>query len=359
MPDSSDLWYIRFPDGRVVRAANTGIVRQQLAAGRLPAGTRVRRTPGDEWRRLEHYPEFAANGTALLTGPERRDGQPATIASRLDPALMPLAGVRSLVEELRAALDSALVRSKLLAAGLAGLVLGALAALAALPGFDFGTQPPGLGWILPPIALLTTCWLAVVLARMTYAELSRLRPARLSDALAGCVGPTVNLFVAQGLLAFLFGGLIFGLRWLPGWLLTAGNEQTTEVFAVVAVVMAVLGIVLEAVLWCGLVLLLPLGALVAIEQGSFIKALGLWGRLVRQRRGPLLLAEGLALGFALVVAVPLALLAAGLLSRGVPAEHALATELTLRVLLGLLGSVVLAYLLVANVFIYLHLRYER
>src|SRR5207302_519593 len=102
-----------------------------------------------------------------------------------------------------------------------------------------------------------------------------------------------------------------------------------------------------------------LGGVVVIEQASFLKALGQWGRLVRQRRGPLLLAEGLALGFALVVAVPLALLAAALLTRAVPSEHALATDLTLRVLFGLLGSVILAYLLVANVFIYLHLRYER
>src|SRR5205823_3747467 len=102
-----------------------------------------------------------------------------------------------------------------------------------------------------------------------------------------------------------------------------------------------------------------LGAVVVIEESSFPAALRQWCRLVRQRPGSLLVAEVLALGFALVLAVPLGLLAGALATRADPPELSLAAALTLRVLLGVLGAVVLAYLLVANVFVYLHLRYER
>src|SRR5262249_23806184 len=133
MADTSDLWYIRFPDGRVLRAAGTAVVRQQLAAGRIPPGTRLRRTLDDEWRPVERCPELAdlapeSPGNGASRAAERRDsGSPATIASRLDPAQLGQAGVRTLVEELLGALDSTFVAPKLLAAALVGLFAGALA----------------------------------------------------------------------------------------------------------------------------------------------------------------------------------------------------------------------------------------
>jgi hypothetical protein len=371
MPETTEMWYLRFPDGRVLRAVGTNVVRQQLAAGRLPVGTRMRRSLDDEWRSIDRFPELADlapmpvenGGPARPARTDWRDAvsraAPVTITSRLDPMLLRLPGVRSLVEESLGALDSTMVRSKLLVAALAGLVLGALAALAGLPAFDFGVLPPGLGWLLPVAALLIWSWLAVMLSRMAYVELSRLRPARWRDGLAGCAARTFRLAVAQGLLVVLLAGLIAGLRWLPGWLLTAGNDSTEQAFQAVAGFVVVVGLVLELVLWPALLLLLPLGAVVVVEDASILSALGQWCRLVRQRAGRLLLAEALAVGVGLVIVAPLALLAAALLTRLSAPEFAATAAITQNVLCGLIASVGLAYLVVANVFIYLNLRYER
>jgi hypothetical protein len=356
------MWYIRFPDGRVLRADGAAVVRQQLKAGRLPVGTRLRRSPDDKWQAVERYPEFAdlaPRTVAILPRNGTARPGPATIASRLDPVLLRLAGVRGLVEDLLAALDSTMGRSKLGVTALAGLLLGGLAAVAALPGFDFAISPPGLGWVLLLGALVVWSLLSTMLSRMTYVELSRLRPARWRDGLSRWLESALHLAVAQGLLLVVLGGLIVDLRSLPGWLLDAGSDETMQGYRIAAEVVTVVGMVLEVVLWPLLLLLLPLGALVVVEQYTFPKALREWARLVWQKPGRLVLAEGLALGVGLVIAAPLGLLVSVLATRLAGAEFALAATLTQRVLLGLLGSVVLGYLVVANVFIYLNLRYER
>ena len=59
MSEASDHWYVRFPDGRVVRAANTTVVRQQVTLGKIPPNSSVRRSPEDEWTALEWTREFA------------------------------------------------------------------------------------------------------------------------------------------------------------------------------------------------------------------------------------------------------------------------------------------------------------
>ena len=71
MSEAADFWYIRLPDGQVLRAASTAIVRQHLEAGRIPAGSMVRRTSDGEWVTLGWTREFAdlaakvaANGPA-------------------------------------------------------------------------------------------------------------------------------------------------------------------------------------------------------------------------------------------------------------------------------------------------------
>ena len=59
MSTLNDPWYVRFPDGRVRRAASTEIVRLQLGDGRIPPASLVRRTAEDEWTALQWVPEFA------------------------------------------------------------------------------------------------------------------------------------------------------------------------------------------------------------------------------------------------------------------------------------------------------------
>src|SRR5690349_19800165 len=93
-----DTWYVRFPDGRVVRAANTQVVRQHLSTGQIPLESRVRRSGEDEWSTLDWTREFAdlvpdshpsRIAPSLLVKRELPPfnpsaAQPVSIASRLD-----------------------------------------------------------------------------------------------------------------------------------------------------------------------------------------------------------------------------------------------------------------------------------
>src|SRR5262245_5569986 len=182
MPEVKDLWYVRFPDGRI-RGGTAAVIRQQIASGRVPHACRVRRSGESEWHPIDRIAEFSvdkpgdSNGTA--------SGPPATIASRLDADQLSLAGLRPLLEELFGALDSTFVSRKLKAAAFAGLLLGGLASLTNLPRFGFAAWPPGLGWLLVLAGVVVWSWLAVVLSKMTFVELSRLRPATWSDGLSG------------------------------------------------------------------------------------------------------------------------------------------------------------------------------
>src|SRR5262245_56553459 len=113
MSQASDAWYVRLPDGRVIRARSSEAVRHHLGTGRIPLDSRVRRTPEDEWATLEWTQEFADVYTELLHGAAPTEGAPraagglprrASLASRLDPLQLETVGIRGAVEELLAAL---------------------------------------------------------------------------------------------------------------------------------------------------------------------------------------------------------------------------------------------------------------
>src|SRR5437867_2238587 len=117
MRHSSDPWYVRLPDGRVLRAASTAAVRHHVNAGRVPVDSLVRRSSDEEWVALEWTQEFADLITAPASEPETSTRarsrpenewalpEPAGIASRLDPMRLRTVGVRGMTEELLAALD--------------------------------------------------------------------------------------------------------------------------------------------------------------------------------------------------------------------------------------------------------------
>src|SRR5271167_2705145 len=168
MSEASDPWYVRFPDGRVVRAANTTIVRQQVTSGKIPPTSSVRRSPGDEWTALEWTREFAdlldhfasrrdakraeADEGVDLGGEARHTPENAVtsgLSARLDRTRLPSIGVRGMMHELLAALDSTLVRKKLAAAALAGLCAGlVLAGSAVLPMFPYESAAPWVRWVI-------------------------------------------------------------------------------------------------------------------------------------------------------------------------------------------------------------------
>src|SRR5262249_60664441 len=124
MSQAVDTWYVRLPDGRVLRAASTEVVRRHIDSGRIPATSRVRRSPNEEWAAIDWTEEFAdvvrhraaedaaTDSTANATPVTARAIFKPEIARRYDPRRIKTIGLRGLMEELIAALDNTLHRPK-------------------------------------------------------------------------------------------------------------------------------------------------------------------------------------------------------------------------------------------------------
>src|SRR6516225_7107435 len=87
MRDPSDAWFVRLPDGRVVRAKSTGSVRHHIETGRIPVDSWVRHSPEEDWTTLEWTAEFsdlAGRYRKRTAGQEEADPGPAT-ANRKGP----------------------------------------------------------------------------------------------------------------------------------------------------------------------------------------------------------------------------------------------------------------------------------
>ncbi len=265
----ADFWYVRFPDGRILRAASTAILRQELDAGHIPLGSKVRRAPSDEWVSLAWTEEFAdlveQRPAPSVPNPEpearRRKpvarsspasatpNQSATVGSRLDASRLHLVGVRAYLDELLAALDSTLIAKKLLLGLAAGVVLGGLLALERASWFERESSWLVPAWCLATVGMIVLDFLTGLLTRLTFVELSRLRPAQWSEGLAGSGPSTLQLVLTQMIVGGGAGGLIVLLRWLPHWI-GPGPEGTwtTGPFIAAETTVAV-GMVLEVFLW--------------------------------------------------------------------------------------------------------------
>jgi hypothetical protein len=354
MNDATDTWYVQFPDGRVLRATSRAVLRQQLLSGRIPSGSLVRRSRAEDWVRPEDVPG--------LTEPDHNNArdtfhEPVTVASRVDPAQLRLVGVRPLLAEFVAALDSTLVAKKLIAAALVGLALGALLALSRYPLLP--ALPEALPWALAAVAVLLVAWLTGLLARLTYVELAQMRPARWREGLRGLRRLTVQLALTQGLVLAALAGLFVLLRKLPSWLVFAGDGSrwaATQEALVQTVVVA--GMLIEAVLWPFGALVLLLGPVFVVEQCGAVRALRQWLALLRRDLGRVLLCTGMALAIGALATAPLALPLLTLLLRRPGSRFEEVADAACAVVAGLTLAPLLAYLIVANVFIYLHLRYE-
>jgi hypothetical protein len=123
---------------------------------------------------------------------------------------------------------------------------------------------------------------------------------------------------------------------------------------------AVMQLLLQVALIPLLVCALLLAPILIIEEASVPRALMQWLQLLRQHPNQVFLYEAMALAVAFVVALPFVLpvewAASATPEEGMPA---LATAAVLWLLRGLAFTPALAYLIVSNVFIYLHLRYEQ
>jgi hypothetical protein len=362
MAESPDVWYVRLPDGHVWRAASTAAVRRHLESGHIPLASRVRRSAEHAWSLLSGTREFAdLVPTRARAGPPRR--QPAGPApenrlrrrasqGRVRPA--PTVGVRGGLGELLAALDGALARRRLLGGAAVGLLCAVVWFLARRIRFGEEVWGP-LPWLAAGFAALALGALyAVVVARMLFIELSQFRPATPGELATRLGRNWLWLLLAGVLIGGLFILLIGGLAWLGGRI---QPEGAGEVFlGVVASLRMVLEVLVLPV--AGLALLLA--PIVVFEERSAPRALVQWWALLWQDLSRVFAYEALVVALGVVLSLPLlgpVVLAAWSCSaaelRNPVAEGALA------VLFGLALTPLITYLAVANVYIFLNLRYER
>lgn len=378
----ADFWYIRFPDGRVLRAASTVVLRQELNARRIPLGSTVRRSPSDEWVSLEWTQEFA-DLVEELAARERRDASttpvsaaapissaprhwandsndhPATVGSRLDPERLHLVGVRSYLDELLAALDSALVPKKLLLGLLAGLLLGTLLVLARAVWIDRLDRLPAAAWLLLAAYLIAFNGLAALLIRLSYVELARLRLARWREGWKGLPGLIVWMVVSQLIVCGIVATLIVLLRWLPFWVDPASDEPWNNSQHVLGGMVLVLSMILETLLYPVFFFWWLLPPILVVENCTVWTGLRQWLALLRQHLGRVFLYQTMAVGLGILLTTPLLLLIAPSFAPSFyPPERLQETAQGTRYfLLGLACAPLLAYWITANVFIYLNLRY--
>jgi hypothetical protein len=360
MPKPRDTWYIRLPDGRVIRAGSTAAVRRSLQAGRLPPESRVRRSSREAWAGMGSRAEFAdlladrARPTTPLP-PSLLPGRSRPGAGRGRPGLrLRTAGVPRFAEELLKALDRTLIRGRLTAVAVAALAGAALVLLAVLlrPGQQVWAPLPWVAAVAG--ALLAHAVASCLLTQITFIELSRLRPASRAETTAGLVRNTARLVLVELVVGGAAWGALAGLGWLREWL--AGQEVGEAVVGGVSAARVVVEVALGPLL--GLALLLA--PVVVIGERSVPGALAEWAGLLRRHLGRAFLYETLALVLGVAVsfllAVPVALAAWSC----TPAELANPVVLSVLTLLGALAlTPLLAYLAVANAFLYLGLKYDQ
>jgi hypothetical protein len=365
MSQVSDLWFVRLPSGRVLRAHSTHTVRQYVDKGRIPTNSQVRRSAEEEWGRLDGFEEFAdlvltpGNGDRVHQETGRVAAQAGRIASRLDPARMQTVGVAAMIQDLLAALDSTLRRDKLLVAAIPALVGGLAVFL-----YRQGVLPVLLGgsawsWVIAAAVLLLVGTVSTVfITRTTFVEVSSLRPARPKEQTAGLTRCTLWLFLVYVLVG---GGAtlaLLGLRTLPSWVLTLPDSSLPSLARqAVAEVTAVAALLVQLLLWPVVGFTLLLGPVIVVEECSAWKALRIWCGLLWKNRARAYLYEAFAaaMGGALTLALALPVF---LLVPATEEQLALTVGLTRAALYGLACTPLLTYLIVANVFIYLNLRYE-
>jgi hypothetical protein len=370
MASATDIWFIRLPDGRVLRARGTEQLRRFLKSGRIPWESRVRRTPEDAWQTLDRAAEFADLVPADAIEPEERSTVEA--APREKPRAAPdmrTLGVRGLVEELYNAFDSSLQHTKLVVAACTGLAMGVALVIGdgAVRILSHDFMLPSWAWIgyvataLVVLILFNIC--TSILTQMTTLELSRYRPAHLGEVRAGIFRYSARLTIAIGLVGGSIVGLVVLLRFLPDWIVPEGADRGAVGGALETLLNVITGtrLILEVIAWPIFALaLLLLGPIFIVEDYSIARGLREWIGMLRQHLGRIYVYQAIAFGFAILMTLPLivpVLIVFGLRG-GNPHELSLGESIPLYLLVGVALTPMLSYLLVAHVFIYLNLRYE-
>ena len=380
MKEHYDPWYVRLPDGRTIKAKSTTSVRHHIEAGHIPLNSMVRRDPAEEWVNLVWVAEFADLGTRAGAQPPTpsASGSTATtrsgVAARLDPMRLQTVGVRGLVDELFAALDSTLSRSKMAPAFIAGIMvyLGFFAARVVHEQVIGVDRVPWLPVVAgSAFAVIVLSFLNALLGKLTHLELSSMRPARFSEGMESIAGYGFSALIANAIIAGGGLGLLFLIRkvphWSENWLKSA--DMSVEMRDAILTPILVVVLLISIVIWIIVGVSWLLTPAIVVEESSWVAGIREWRQLLRDHFGRIVVYEGLTVLLGIAISLPLSL-AVGLALTGSPQFYpqwpigvrgdsnwlAGGVEAAMH---GLTAAPLLALLAVANVFIYLNLRYEQ
>jgi hypothetical protein len=370
MSKTRDTWYVRLPGGQELKAKSTSAVVHHVENGNIPKSSRARRTRDDEWMQLEWHAEFteAVTGVAPPKAPAETEAKPdpplSGVAARLDPMRLQTVGVRGIWDDLIAALDSTFVRGKLLIAAVAcffvGFVWGLNGWLSSwlthLLQSDADSIVRFSTALTVAVGLSVLAWANGLLARITHVELSNLRPARFREATHGFFNLGVRLVLAYLLILGGDYALMRLMHWAPKEL----YEQSLNIGLapplsdVVPALLSTIGMIVEVMLWLLIGLSWLLAPLLVVEESPLFAGIKEWLALIREHLSRVLLAEALSLALGALITVPIAL----------PVHFAIQhfphmPESLQFAVYGMSMAPFLAFMAVANVFIYLDVKYER
>jgi hypothetical protein len=368
-------WYVRLPDGRIVTAKSTASVRHHVESGNIPLNSMARRDMAEEWTSLAWIAEFSdlAGGSRNVATITADTPLPSSlknvstpeihlksgISSRLDPLRLQTVGIRGLVDELIAAFDSTVSTGKLRVATITCAV-GALAVFAIMR-VTLLAYPEG-AWLAQLLAgIMGLVWLAcatALLTRQTHLELSSMRPVYPGEANKNAGAFILRVFLGYVATIGLAVGIIVLLQHLPGWVgdWTRGmNANAGEAIMTATTVLGTLAAVGVFALFLMSFLLPPV---LVVEECSLGNAIREWRSILREHRLRVMIYEGMAIALSAVAALPVALpvylaqhygpaLSSNTLGQALPFA-----------LWGMALAPAIAFLAVANLFIYLNLRYE-
>ncbi len=364
MKDHYDPWYVRLPDGRVIKAKSTPSIRHHIDIGHIPKSSMVRREKNEEWTSLSWMAEFAdmfedGEKSPVRTAKDSRDSASRPNGDDPDDAMeLETVGTRGLIEELSTAVDSAIHRDKLIV----GSFICALAmATTTLPVFLASTVGNAiLLEYLPKAAMLLILSLGITwISRQTHWEMSRMRTVPMSEARRGSLAPWLQLIFASTIVLGAVGGGFYLANAIPIWLGIASDSNPGAVMY--------LGLLaFKFLLFQLLILTLLLGPIGPVEDYSFIESLRVWARLCAEHAGRILLFESLALVSGFLVALPavLSFFGAGTMvgkSVSIYAGPAMSNPIATvgwAFMYGVVIGPVFVFITVANVILYLKLRYE-
>jgi hypothetical protein len=284
------------------------------------------------------------------------------VSARLDPLRLQTVGIRGLVDELIAAFDSTVSTGKLIVSAVVSLA-GALAVflimrltLAAFTDSFWLAQIFGGVACIAALSVLTA-----LLTRQTHLEISSMRPVRPSEAGVGIRSFALRVFLGYAV-AFGMGiGLLVLLGQVPEWLAAATSSMGATMQEVIQTLAWAICICVAVIVVVVMMLGLLLAPVFVVEECALGDAIREWRSILREHRIRVMVYEGMAMALAAVAALPVL----------VPVELALRYGPALPVAAGnwvgaavpfllhaLAISPALAFLVVANLFIYLNLRYE-